>query len=226
MLSVVIPTLNAERTLPFALAPLVPATMAGLVRQVVIVDGGSQDATRAIAEESGADVVVAPPSRGGQLQAGAAAARAAFLLFLHADTVLTGDWADAVAGFIASADAAQRAAAFTFGFDDQSFAAGLVARWVNVRSRVFGLPYGDQGLLIARPLYDEIGGYRAIPLMEDVDLVRRLGKRRIRMMRAVAVTSADRYRRDGYFMRGARNLVLLARFLTGADPHDLRKAYG
>lgn len=225
MISVVIPTLNAERTLAATLAPLVPASMVGLVTQVIVSDGGSEDLTRTIAEETGADVLVGPKGRGAQLKAGAAIARAPFLLFLHADTVLAPGWQDEVAAFVRSTRATTQAAAFRFALDATEPMARIVETWVRIRTDWLSMPYGDQGLLIARALYDEIGGYREFPLMEDVDIVRRLGGARLHAFRAEALTSAERYRRSGYLRRGARNLVLLTRFLLGASPHDLARAY-
>jgi rSAM/selenodomain-associated transferase 2 len=225
VLSVIIPTLNAAETLPRALAPLIEGALRGFVRDVIVSDGGSRDATLAIAEETGARIVEGARGRGVQLIAGAAAARGEALLFLHGDTVLQPGWIDESAAFLAGPGWRSRAAAFAFAFDDESIAARWVAAWVDLRCLAFALPYGDQGLLIARSLYDEIGGYRPFPLMEDVDIVRRLGRARLKMLRTRAVTSAARYRRDGFARRGARNLALLARFYMGADPAVLAHAY-
>jgi hypothetical protein len=92
--------------------------------------------------------------------------------------------------------------------------------------RLLALPYGDQGLLISRALYDQIGGYRPLPLMEDVDLVRRLGRRRLAVLPADAVTSAARWRRDGWARRSARNLACLALHRLGMSEERVRKLYG
>ena len=96
---------------------------------------------------------------------------------------------------------------------------------MNARSRLLGLPYGDQGLLISRALYQAVGGYRAQPLMEDVDLARRLGRARLAEIPARAVTSAERFVRQGYWRRSTRNWALLARYLAGARPEELARAY-
>ncbi|MEO0864971.1 MAG: glycosyl transferase, partial [Pseudomonadota bacterium] len=100
----------------------------------------------------------------------------------------------------------------------------VVARWANLRSRLFGLPYGDQGLLVPRRLYNRVGGYPDIPLMEDVALARAL-RGQLKPLDAVAVTSADKYRRQGWLRRGTRNLWTLARFFAGTDPETLAAAY-
>ena len=101
-----------------------------------------------------------------------------------------------------------------------------MTRLANWRARAFGLPYGDQGLLISRVLYDAAGGYAPLPLMEDVDLVRRLGKRRLAPLEAVAVTAAERYRRNGWWRRPLRNLCLLGLYVLGIPPERLARWYG
>lgn len=223
MISVVMPTLNAAPYLSRSLPPLVPGVAAGVVRELVIVDGGSTDDTLAIAEDVGATIVRAPAGRGSQLRAGAGAAKADWLLFLHADTALDDGWVGEAARFIRAGSG--RAAVFRFAFDDTTPAARRAAFWVSVRCRLLALPYGDQGLLIPRSLYDAVGGYRDLPLMEDVDIVRRIGRRRLSFLDTCAVTSADKYRRDGYSRRAFRNLVLVTRYLMGADPTVLARAY-
>lgn len=223
MLSVVIPTLNAAESLPRALAPLVRGAWEGVIKEVIVVDGGSTDETCAIADAAGCTVLDAPRGRGRQLCAGAAAARGAWLLFLHADTALEEGWLEEAAAFMARD--AQKAAAFRFAFDADEPAARRVAFWVRLRCAVLKLPYGDQGLLISRTLYDAVGGYAPLPLMEDVDLVRRIGARRLRMLRSRAITSAARYRRDGYMRRALRNIWLVAQFYLGADPARLARKY-
>ena len=97
---------------------------------------------------------------------------------------------------------------------------------VAVRCRLFRLPYGDQGLLISRALYQRLGGFKPVPLMEDVDLVRRVGWRRLTALPSAAVTSAVRYRRDGYLLRPLRNLCCLTLYFLGVPPRAIVKLYG
>lgn len=224
-LSVVIPTLDAAATLPATLAGLAPARAAGLVRETLVVDGGSHDDTAQVAARAGARVLAAPRGRGSQLAAGAEAVEGDWLLFLHADTVLDAGWAAAARAFIARPDAAARAAAFRFALDDPDPRARRIERMVRWRVRVLGLSYGDQGLLISRALYREVGGYRPLPLMEDVDMVRRLGRARLVVLDAAALTSAARYRRDGWWRRPARNLLVLGLHYLGVPPGLLRRLY-
>lgn len=198
------------------------------VERVIVVDGGSSDDTRSIAEYAGAAVISAPRGRGVQLAAGAAAegADSDWLLFLHADTVLRDGWVEELAAFLASPDAPESAAVFRFVLDDRGWPARIFERGVAWRCRVFALPYGDQGLLISRTLYEAIGGFRPYPLFEDVDIVRRLGGARIRLLESAAVTSAVRYRRSGYIVRPMRNLALLALYFCGVPPRLLARLYG
>ncbi|MBV2358588.1 TIGR04283 family arsenosugar biosynthesis glycosyltransferase [Thalassococcus sp. CAU 1522] len=219
-ISVIVPTVDAAGDLPACLAALGEGLSLGLIRELVISDGGSVDGTQGVAEAAGALLVTGPPSRGGQLRRGAEAAQGDWLLFLHADTVLAPGWSDAVLPVIAAPGAYH----FRLHFDVPGFAPRLVAGWANLRSRLFHLPYGDQGLLIHRALYDAVGGYPDIPLMEDVALARRLG-RKLGPLAARAITSAEKYRAQGWTRRGGRNLLTLGRYLAGADPAILARAY-
>jgi rSAM/selenodomain-associated transferase 2 len=214
MLSVVLPTLNAAATLPACLSAI------SVADEIVVADGGSADGTKAIAEASGVRVVESPRGRGVQLRAGAAAARGDWLLFLHADTILGTGWRAAVDAHASAMP--DQAACFRFRLDDSGWQARLIERGVAARR----FPYGDQGLLISRTLYDALGGYRPLPLMEDVDLVRRIGRRRLRLLDVPATTSAERWRRNGWLRRSARNLGLLALYRLGASPERLAKLYG
>jgi rSAM/selenodomain-associated transferase 2 len=208
MVSVVIPALNAEATLPATLTALVPAALEGLVREVIVVDGGSVDRTREIADHAGAEVLTAPPNRGALLRAGANAARHPWLLFLNADTVLDAGWEREAAHFMDRVDSGSSrhaAAAFRFALDDDGLAPRALEGLVRLRCALLRMPYGDQGLLIARRLYDKAGGYLPLPMMEDIDLVRRLGMRRVKLLRPRAVSNAQRYRRDGYIRHDLGN---------------------
>lgn len=219
-ISIVIPTLDAEGELPDCLKALFEGLGAGLIRELIISDGGSRDATLAVADEAGGRLVTGPPSRGGQLRRGCAAARGEWLLVLHADTVLEAGWAQVVADHI---DGSGQGAYFRLAFRARGFAPRWVAGWANLRSRFLGLPYGDQGLLLRRSEYQRAGGYPDQPLMEDVALVRALP--RLAALPVYACTGAGRYARGGWLRRGARNLWTLARYFAGADPARLARSY-
>ncbi|HEX8365826.1 MAG TPA: TIGR04283 family arsenosugar biosynthesis glycosyltransferase [Allosphingosinicella sp.] len=217
MLSVVIPTLNAAAQLTDTLERMRAAD------EIVVSDGGSTDETAGVAERYGARLILAPKGRGAQLAAGAEAARGDWLLFLHADTVPGHRWRAAIEAHIAAAPG--KAACFRFRLADRAWQARWIERGVAARVRLLALPYGDQGLLIPRALYEAIGGYRPLPLMEDVDLLGRIGRRRLRLLDEAASTSSARWRRDGWLRRSARNLACLALYSLGASPERLARLY-
>lgn len=219
-LSIVIPTLNAAEELPDTLHCLMEGLSSGLVGSLVISDGGSSDATLKIAEAAGAIIVRGDAGRGGQLRRGAGAATGQWLLFLHADSHLSPGWSAMVEDHIRQSE---RAGTFRLRFRAKGAMPTLVAGWANLRSRL-GLPYGDQGLLISRNTYDQIGGYLDIPLMEDVDIARRL-RGRLDLLGSYSKTSADRYRQEGWLLRGSRNLWILLQFLAGVSPVNLYQKY-
>jgi hypothetical protein len=128
--------------------------------------------------------------------------------------------------FIARPRAAERAGYFDLALDDHAAAARRLERVVAWRCRILALPYGDQGLLISRALYDAVGGFAPLPLMEDVDLVRRLGRRRLARIDARCVASARRYRREGYWRRPLRNLLCLSLYFAGMPPERIARLYG
>jgi rSAM/selenodomain-associated transferase 2 len=228
MISVVIPTFNAERALVPTLSALVPAVVDGIVQEAIISDGGSTDDTYVIADAAGTHLVQAPRGRGIQLEAGAAVAKGDWLLFLHADTVLEPGWATEAANFIERIETGRRplaAAYFRFALDDEGFMPRLIELMVGLRCGLFSLPYGDQGLLISRTHYRRLGGFQPLPLMEDVDLVRRLKRRELYGLKTRAVTSARRYHDDGYLMRSSRNLGLMFLYLLRVPPRVLARLY-
>ena len=217
-LSAAIPTLNAARSLPGTLAAL-----AGAVSDIVVADGGSGDATQEVAASLGARVIESPRGRGRQLAAAVSAATGDWLLLLHADTRLEAGWAEAADAHIRAG--AGRAGYFRFALDSADPRARRLERAVAWRCRRLGLPYGDQGLLIHRELLARVGGIRPLPLMEDVDLVRRLGSGRLVALAPRALTSAERWEQEGWRLRSARNLVCLSLYLAGMPPRLIARLY-
>lgn len=187
MISVVIPVLNAQSALPRCFDSLIGATVRGLVKEVVVADGGSSDDTLTIADAAGCHVVSAPKERAAQFAAGAKAARGDWLLFLLPQTALESGWENEAESFMASATLERpRAAAFRFALDDFEPRARRRETLVALRNRLFALPYADQGLLLPRRMYQKLGGHRAVP-MEDADLARRIGRSRLVQLRSRAI---------------------------------------
>lgn len=191
MISVVIPTANSERLLPRCFDGLIPAAVRGMVREVIVSDAGSNDGTLAIADAAGAHIVRARKGRGAQLVEGARIAKSDWLLFLHPETALEQGWDIEAESFIGQETLERpRAAVFRFALEDFGGEARRAEAKAALRTMLFALPYGDQGLLIPKRLYLKLGGYRALSDMEDADLVRRIGRRRLIRLRARAVNTA------------------------------------
>lgn len=220
MLSVIIPNRNANASLPRTLACLTGSRDEAGIGEIIVADGGS--VTSPDVSKFGAVLLRGQSGRGVQMAAGAKAATGDWLLFLHADTVLGKGWARAVQTHMAESRAA---AVFRFELDDSSIKARILEKLVLLRCRVFAMPYGDQGLLVSRSLYDQTGGFRPLPLMEDVDLVSRIGRSRLAYLDIPAITSAERYVRDGYFARIIRNLTCLAMWSVGVSPERIKRFY-
>jgi rSAM/selenodomain-associated transferase 2 len=189
-----------------------------------VADGGSSDGTVELAAARGCAVVRSASGRGRQLRAGVAASRGEWLLVLHADARLS-------AGALSEAEAALRqpglrAAAWPLTIDG----AGTWLRWVEwgttLRWRLFGLAYGDQGLLVTRSLYDAAGGYPDSSILEDAALSRRIARLAVvRHFRAPILVDARRWRREGQVRATLRNWALLALFVAGVQPERLARWY-
>jgi glycosyltransferase involved in cell wall biosynthesis len=191
MISVIIPTDSSERLLPRCFDSLITAAVRGVVREVIVSDAGSGDATLMIADAAGAHVVHSRRNRGAQLADGAAAAKSDWLLFLHPGTALETGWEVEAESFIGQAVMERpRAAVFRFALEDFGGEARRAEAKANLRSALLALPYGDQGLLVPKRLYQKLGGHRALADMEDADLVRRIGRRRLVTLRSRAINVA------------------------------------
>lgn len=222
LLSIVIPTLNCRDELARTLDTM---DLRPPKWEIVVADGGSEDGTRECAEIAGMRTVHAPRGRGRQLAEGAAAARGSWYLFWHADTHTQPGWAAIVQAFMDEPENRFRAGYARLILNDPAPAARRVEALANWRAKTFGLPYGDQGLLISAEYYDHLGGYKALDLMEDVDLVRRIGAPRLVQLETAAVTSAVRYRRDGWWARPFKNLGCLALYFLGLPNATIARLY-
>ncbi len=220
MIGVVIPTLNEAQALPTLLDDL--GKLASVVPlDVVVVDGGSTDGTRAVA--GGARLLHARPGRAHQLNRGAMAARGDWLLFIHADSRLGEDARTALRAALEPSSGVH-AAVFRFAIDLPRFWRHFIETGQAVREALSGLAYGDQGLLIRRELFESVGGYPDLPLMEDVAMVCML-RRRTRLTRLPArlVTSGRRYRRDGVLRTWLKHTALITLYAAGVSPRRLAR---
>lgn len=221
-LSVVIAALNEAQGLPGLLADL--ATAPALVREVLVVDGGSTDATRRLAALAGAVVLHAGGGRGGQLAAGVTRSTAPWLLLLHADVRLPPGWAEALAAAIAAGESTAWAFRLRIAGDDPALR--LVELAVALRSRWRQLPYGDQGLLLARGLHDAAGGIAPLPLMEDLEFLQRLRPlARIGLLAPALRVNGRRWRRLGVWQTMRANAHLRRDWRRGTPVEELAASY-
>jgi rSAM/selenodomain-associated transferase 2 len=226
-LSVLVPALNAEETLPALLRSL--ASHLAAPYEVIVADGGSADDTVSVALEGGARVLTTGRGRGRQLAAAAATARAPLLCALRADVAPTPQALRLLDGLAAAAAAGappSDAFAFRLAIDAPGRAYRLAEWGANARARWLALPYGDQGLIVARTAYDRAGGYPAIPIMEDVALGRALRRvTRLRLLPAAVAVSPLAWERDGVLRRTVEGWRLLVRYLLGEPPERLARAH-
>jgi rSAM/selenodomain-associated transferase 2 len=229
-ISVVIPVLNEERLLPVTL----PHTAALGFDELIVVDGGSRDRTREIVEScvlsprssalSTISLLTAPSGRAQQMNAGAAISRGDVLIFLHADTRLPFDAKQSIAR--ALEDSAYVGGRFDVRFEPDSGWGWLISRMMNARSRCSGIATGDQAIFVRRAVFERLGGFSEIPIMEDIDFGRRLKcAGRVAALRSPAITSYRRWRTGGplrtiLLMWGLRWL-----YWIGISPHRLKRRY-
>ncbi|POF34763.1 glycosyltransferase [Roseibium marinum] len=216
MISVIIPTKNSETDLVHALSALVPAAAEGVIREVIVVDGGSSDNTEQVADAAGCEWVSLHAARSERLSFGASrASRGEWLLFLRPETILESGWHHEAQAFVDRAsrapNGARTAASFRLRYESFGLSARVSESIAALRSQLLGMPYGNQGLLISRQFYQKLGGHRPLPELEDLDIAKRIGRGRIVFLRAAAV-SAGQTEREGLISRLRQ---ALARFCVG-----------
>ncbi len=217
--SIIIPAWNeGERALACALS------LSEVPDVEVILALAQGDENTLTTEENKVKTVWSAKGRAKQMNAGAACSNGKVLLFLHADTKL--DPASLKNIIEVMEDENVALGAFRFSSDDDGFMLGVIGFMVNLRSRVFGMPYGDQAFFMRRELFNEVGGYEDVPVMEDIRLVRSLTRRgRLIILDKYVVTSARRWKKNGVIWNTARNLIALSAHLLGADPVSINRWY-
>jgi rSAM/selenodomain-associated transferase 2 len=220
--SIVIPALDEADTLARLLPELAARWPAA---EVIVVDGGSRDATVAVARgHPGVRCLVSPPGRARQMNAGAGAAGADVLVFLHADTRLPAGARDAV--LAAMAEPGVVAGRFDVTFDSAWPILGVTAALMNLRSRLSGIATGDQAIFVRRRVFEALGGYPDIPLMEDVALSRRLKRAgRLACLRLRVTTSARKWQREGAVRTVVLMWTLRLLYVLGVSPRRLHRWY-
>ena len=217
-LTIVMPTLDEAEGIAQPLASALAEA-----DEVLVVDGGSQDATRERAAASGARVLVGPAGRGCQLNLGARHAKGDVLLFLHADTRLPAGAGERVREAIR---AGAVGGGFFLRFDSRRPVLRGFARMIGLRTRLTRCPLGDQAHFVRRDVFEHLGGYRDWPILEDIDFARRLARQgRVALLSPPVLTSGRRYLAGGPFRTVARNWLILALYFVGVSPHRLQRLY-
>ena len=213
-----VPALNEEAALPKTLGRLRDCGL-----EVIVVDGGSMDDTAAVAGKFGT-VLTSPPGRARQMNLGASRVKTGLILFVHADSLPPLNAKKLIQQTLSRPGTS--AGAFKLKIDSIDPKLRIISGLANLRSLLFSLPYGDQGLFLNREVFEKIGTFPDIPLMEDVELARRLKKLgRIRLAPGCVETSARRWEKTGPLTNSFRNLFRLLRYYAGASPQKLADEY-
>lgn len=221
LLSVVIPVRNEAQALPFLLDDLSALGAAGA--ELIVVDGGSTDGTCEVAHGRVDQLLKTGPGRAVQMNAGAATARGTYLWFLHADTRVSAEVISRLQQTLEQRPLWGR-------FDVRLFPAGpalrLIGWMINLRSRLTGIASGDQGIFVDRACFDALGGYAHIPLMEDLQLCRRLKvQARPHCLRPPLITSSRRWLQHGVWRTVLLMWCLRLAYYAGANPEKLARQY-
>ncbi|MGQ4646651.1 TIGR04283 family arsenosugar biosynthesis glycosyltransferase [Lyngbya aestuarii] len=219
-ISIIIPALNEASKISTVLAR---ALEAGNV-EVILVDGGSQDETVAIAQSTGVKVISTAAGRAHQMNAGATVATGEILIFLHGDTHLPTEFDTLVRQ--ALQETRTVAGAFELRVDAQLRGLRLLEKMVNVRSRFFSMPYGDQAIFLRATVFQEIGGFQNLPIMEDFELMRHLKPRgKIVILSAAVLTSGRRWQKLGVIKTTLINQLVIIAYLLGVSPARIARWY-
>jgi len=222
MISVIIPALNEGDNIRFCIEGVLNE---GCDCEIIVADGGSKDKTAESAKSyPGVSFMQSRKGRGIQMNMGASVASGDILLFLHADTILETGWAAEILSVLE--DTSISGGAFTFSIQSPLWKYRLVEAWVKLRCKLCSLPYGDQAIFVRKSAFDLIGGYRNIPLMEDVDFIGRLNKLgTIVILDKKAITSERRWSKEGLIKTAAMNQLIMLLYKFGVNPSRLARIY-
>ena len=223
-ISVVMPVYGEAGIINSAIAAL-KNTAGGAALEIIVVDGGPGALTLNSIEDASVLKLASAAGRAKQMNTGAAKASGEVLLFLHADTKIpAGAFADIE---LALSDGSTKAGAFRLAIDTNKIFLKFIAFTANVRTKLFRIPYGDQAIFFTRKYFNEIGGYKDIPLMEDVEIMRRVRKRgdKIAVAGSAALTSARRWEKEGVLQATLRNKAIKLLYNLGVRPEKLTRYY-
>lgn len=219
-ISIIIPTLNEAENIPAAIACTQPSTNV----ELIVVDGGSQDDTLSIAKSLGVKVISSAPGRAAQMNAGAMAARGDILLFLHADTRLPFGFDSMVRSALQQPKTV--AGAFSLQIDASDWTLRWVEKGVNWRSHFWQMPYGDQAIFLTKEVFQQIGNFPDLPIMEDFELIRRLKRTgKIALIPVPVITSPRRWLQKGVFQTTLLNQIVIIAYFLGVSPERIRSWY-
>ena len=218
--TVVIPTYNSEKTIENTLN-----SICKYFNKIIIVDADSCDLTIQISKKYNIKIIKSLKGRGPQLILGAEHAATDWIFFLHSDTIIKKNNIIDINQFITNTLNNNKAASFKIKFNTNNIWSNLLSILVNIRSKYLKLPYGDQGLLISKSFYKNIGGYKNIPIMEDVEIIRAIGFRNIKILNSYIITDAARFENQGWIYRPMINLFCLTLYFLGFNINNINKIY-
>ena len=218
--TVVIPTYNSEKTIENTLNSIYK-----YFNKIIIVDADSKDLTIEISKKYKIKIIKSIKGRGPQLILGAENVDTDWIFFLHSDTTITNNNITNINKFITNSLNNNKAASFKIKFNKNNIWSYLLSNLVNIRSKYLKLPYGDQGLLISRSFYNNIGGYKNIPIMEDIEIIRAIGSRNIKILNSYVITDALRFENQGWLLRPIINIFCLTLYFLGFNINNINKIY-
>ena len=218
--TLVIPTYNAEKTINTTLSILKIN-----FKNIIIIDGKSKDQTKEICRKYNIQLFTSKRNRGMQLNLGAEKVVTNWIFFIHADSILENTAIEEINAFISNNNNKFKAASFKLKFDQKNIYSTLLSKMVIFRSKYFKLPYGDQGLIISKVFYNKIGGFKALPIMEDVEIIRNIGFKNIKILNSYIVTDSIRYKSEGWLIRPLINLYCLTLYILGFNINTINSIY-
>jgi len=219
-ITLIIPTFNASNTLNATLQ-----SASKFFKTIIIIDAHSKDNTIKIAKKYKSEILLCSANRGKQLHKGAQKANTDWLLFLHADTIINKNSYNEIINFIKIENNINKAAYFKLKFNDKNYYSLFIEKMVYLRNIIFQLPYGDQGLLISKNFYKKIGGYEELPIMEDINIIKKIKYKNLNIINSYIITDAVKYKKQGWLIRPLINLTCLTLYFMGCNINTINNIY-